>query len=140
MELAQHIATVKMGGAPDCANALKSIWDLVPTGSTNLRLVYQHPGLIDAIIKVVGDDVGEGRSMVVWYGCGLLWYLTRCDDNRWEIFQHPGLMDLLLKVAKEDKTDVRVSSLKALTNIALCSHNIIFRGIFFNIRGLLMCY
>ena len=105
-ELKQLTAIIVKGEEPACActNALKSVWDLVPRDSHNLPLVYQHPGLADAVIKVLGYDEGEGRI----FSCGILWYISRCDDIKREMFQHPGLVDVLLKVAKEDNGDARV--------------------------------
>ena len=46
------------------------------------------------------------------------------DGVEREMFQHPGLFDVLLKVAKEDNGDTRVSSLKAIGNIATCVENL----------------
>ena len=104
--LAQHVAAIKKGEEPACANALKSIWDLIPRDSPNLRPVYQHPGLIDAVIKVVGNDEGEGRIN----GCGILWYISRCVDILRNMYQHSGLMDVLMKVAENETGDARVSA------------------------------
>jgi len=60
--LEQLTAIIKKGDEPACTNALKSVWDLVPIDSPNLRTVYQFPGLIDAIIKVLDkDEQGEAR-------------------------------------------------------------------------------
>ena len=58
--LEQLTAIIQKGGEPACSNALKTIWDLVPSDSPNLRTVYRYPGLVDAIINVI--NVNEGKN------------------------------------------------------------------------------
>jgi len=42
-KLDEYSQIVSKGDEPECAAALKQIWDLVPSESPNLPIIYHHP-------------------------------------------------------------------------------------------------
>lgn len=89
-------------------------------GYENKIPMFNYPGFVASILKVIESDSGEARTKA----CSILWSFAAEMKNQVPVVQRGDILPVLVRVAEEDSsTEARFKCVAALTLLAESSEN-----------------